>query len=160
MAYQNMRAKMTSVTVMLEDELQTIAMGQKIAAIIHAPFTLYLTGDLGAGKTTFSRGLIQSLGHTGAVKSPTYTIVEPYELNGIDVFHFDLYRLADPEELEFMGIRDYFTQQSLCIVEWPDQGFGLLPEADVHIHLKYVDQGREMTLVANSLQGEQLIKQL
>ena len=107
---------MTELTFQLNNEDETIAVGQKLARHIQAPLTLYLTGDLGAGKTTLSRGLIQGLGHKGAVKSPTYTLVEPYELDGVEVYHFDLYRLNDPEELEFMGIRDYFTDSSLCIV--------------------------------------------
>ncbi len=147
----------TELTFQLHNEDETIAVGQKLARHIQAPLTLYLTGDLGAGKTTLSRGLIQGLGHKGAVKSPTYTLVEPYELYGVEVYHFDLYRLNDPEELEFMGIRDYFTQSSLCIVEWPDKGEGLLPDADIHLHLKYFNQGREIHIRALTESGKTLL---
>ncbi|ASF15827.1 tRNA (adenosine(37)-N6)-threonylcarbamoyltransferase complex ATPase subunit type 1 TsaE [Shewanella xiamenensis] len=147
----------TELTFQLHNEDETIAVGQKLARHIQAPLTLYLTGDLGAGKTTLSRGLIQGLGHKGAVKSPTYTLVEPYELDGVEVYHFDLYRLNDPEELEFMGIRDYFTQSSLCIVEWPDKGEGLLPDADIHLHLKYFNQGREIHIRALTESGKTLL---
>ncbi|WP_133179559.1 tRNA (adenosine(37)-N6)-threonylcarbamoyltransferase complex ATPase subunit type 1 TsaE [Shewanella decolorationis] len=148
---------MTELTFQLNNEDETIAVGQKLARHIQAPLTLYLTGDLGAGKTTLSRGLIQGLGHKGAVKSPTYTLVEPYELDGVEVYHFDLYRLNDPEELEFMGIRDYFTDRSLCIVEWPDKGHGLLPDADIHLHLNYVNQGREIQIRALTESGKKLL---
>ena len=147
-------------TFSLLNEPATVELGRQIAEVITPPLTLFLSGELGAGKTTFSRGFIQELGHNGAVKSPTYTLVEPYELDIATVYHFDLYRVMDPEELEFMGIRDYFSDDSLCIVEWPDRGQGLLPQADININIHYVDKGREVVMEANTPKGEALIKQL
>ena len=144
----------------LANEAETVKIGTQLSEVIKPPLTLFLEGDLGAGKTTFSRGLIQSLGHQGAVKSPTYTLVEPYELDSLKVFHFDLYRLMDPEELEFMGIRDYFSDDSLCIVEWPERGQELLPQADIHIEIQYLETGRKLVMEARTENGEALLKQL
>ena len=151
----------------LDNEEQTAAIAQILAAALTNQgvnaqnICIYLNGDLGAGKTTFSRYLLQSLGHVGSVKSPTYTLVEPYVIDGRDVFHFDLYRLGDPQELEFMGIRDYFEHNSLCLIEWPNKGEGCLPPADIQIDLTLSPDHQNMRVMewtANSHVGQHIIK--
>jgi len=151
----------------LDNEEQTAAIAQILAAALTNQgvnaqnICIYLNGDLGAGKTTFSRYLLQSLGHVGSVKSPTYTLVEPYVIEGRDVFHFDLYRLGDPQELEFMGIRDYFEHNSLCLIEWPNKGEGCLPPADIQIDITLSSDHEDMRIMAwtaNSDIGQHIIK--
>ncbi len=152
---------MSEQSIFLADEAATIQLGQKLAKACKDGAMIYLHGDLGAGKTTLVRGIVQSMGHDGPVKSPTYTIVEPYELAGQDIYHFDLYRLGDPEELEYMGIRDYFLDSSsLCLVEWPQRGQGILPEADIDIYLEYRLPARQAKLQANSKKGERILQSI
>lgn len=139
------------VVFSLPDEQATLRVGAGLAAVCEAGAVVWLTGTLGAGKTTLSRGWLQALGHCGAVKSPTYTIVEPYTLACGTVYHFDLYRLNDPEELELMGIRDYFISAYLCLIEWPEKGDALLSRPDMSINLSHdASDGRTMTITVYS----------
>ncbi|ARU64696.1 tRNA (adenosine(37)-N6)-threonylcarbamoyltransferase complex ATPase subunit type 1 TsaE [Histophilus somni] len=149
----------------IPDEYTMCQFGKKLIHSIaqiksNKGITLYLQGDLGAGKTTLSRGMIQGIGHTGNVKSPTYTLVEEYHLGEKDIYHFDLYRLSDPEELEFMGIRDYFNERSICLIEWAEKGQGILPEPDLIVHINYFDDARSIELHSISEQGHLIIQQL
>nr|WP_211276931.1 tRNA (adenosine(37)-N6)-threonylcarbamoyltransferase complex ATPase subunit type 1 TsaE [Tamilnaduibacter salinus] len=152
-----------SRTIRIPDETATEQFGALLAQSarqLEFGVLIYLHGDLGMGKTTLARGLVQGLGHPGNVKSPTYTLVEPYDLLEPPVYHFDLYRLADPEELEFMGIRDYLNQQAISLVEWPERGAGLLPGADVAIELTPARPGRMLSVTSGTQTGQALVAAL
>lgn len=149
---------MSSQSLFLDDEAATVALGESLGRMLVGGGVVYLEGTLGAGKTTLTRGVLRAFGHQGAVKSPTYTLVEPYELAGQAIYHFDLYRLGEPEELEYMGIRDYFLEHSLCIVEWPERGQGYLPLADIRVQLTVQESGRLATLTAVSDRGKLLMQ--
>nr|WP_280639980.1 tRNA (adenosine(37)-N6)-threonylcarbamoyltransferase complex ATPase subunit type 1 TsaE [Pseudomonas sp. RGM2987] len=136
------------------DEPAMTELGARIARITAGHGLIFLEGDLGAGKTTLSRGIIRGLGHIGSVKSPTFTLVEPYEIGDIRAFHFDLYRLVDPEELEFLGIRDYFEDDALCLIEWPRKGAGFLPKPDLTITIGAHNGGRSLKLTPQGSRGE------
>ncbi|KZY32850.1 MULTISPECIES: tRNA (adenosine(37)-N6)-threonylcarbamoyltransferase complex ATPase subunit type 1 TsaE [unclassified Oleiphilus] len=150
-----------AIGLVLVDESATVALGRLLFSVIdehcfhQGVVSIFLHGDLGMGKTTLTRGILEGAGHFGKVKSPTYTIVEPYELQNVQVNHFDLYRLGDPEELEFMGVRDYFEvphdgqEKQLCVIEWPDKGQGFLPEADFEVDLSCTGRGRLCKITAD-----------
>ena len=128
----------------LSDEEATLTLGAEMAGVLEKPALVFLEGDLGAGKTTLSRGFLRGLGHEGGVKSPTYTLVEPYALDGVTVFHFDLYRLSDGAELAYLGLDDYFATPSILLVEWPERGEGLLPPATLTLRFDREGEGRRV----------------
>jgi len=138
----------------LADATCTEQLGQALAALDLAPALIYLSGELGAGKTTLSRGFIQARGHRGAVKSPTYTLIEPYELSGGPVFHLDLYRLNDAAELEFLGLGDLLARNGVCLIEWPERAGDDLPPADLSIHLAHRNGARRAHLSAHNPRAE------
>jgi tRNA threonylcarbamoyladenosine biosynthesis protein TsaE len=144
----------------LDDEAATETLGARLAQHLRDGLVIYLTGDLGAGKTTLVRGLLRHLGHTGAVKSPTYTLLEEYRLGGRSLYHFDLYRLHDPEELELIGIRDYADGRAIFLIEWPERGQGWLPQPDLVVKLEQEQQGRTASLRAASEAGGLLLAAL
>ncbi|PIE83685.1 MAG: tRNA (adenosine(37)-N6)-threonylcarbamoyltransferase complex ATPase subunit type 1 TsaE [Candidatus Contendobacter odensis] len=144
----------------LDAAAATEALGAQLATVLVPECIIFLSGDLGAGKTTLVRGLLRALGHEGAVKSPTYTLLESYQLADWQLFHWDLYRLADPEELEFLGLRDQLDSEAVLLIEWPDHGYGELPAADLRIELQYAGQGRHCRLEALSWKGKTLLARM
>ena len=136
------------------------ALGAALAAVCPAACVIYLEGDLGVGKTTLARGFLRGLGHAGPVRSPTYTLLEPYDLPGRRCYHLDLYRLADPGELEYLGIRDLLQGDAILLVEWPEKGGGELPAADLIIYIRYDHDGRRLELEPSGAGWEQLVSRL
>jgi len=141
----------------LANEDATIEAGRTFGALLGGGAVVFLEGCLGAGKTTFSRGILSAFGHSGVVKSPTYTLVEPYHFAGTSVFHFDLYRLGDPEELEYLGIRDYFDGQAVCVIEWPEKGRGYIPGPDLVVNLNPQQEGRKLDVESKTDRGEKVL---
>ncbi len=146
--------------ILLRGEPAQLAFGQRLAERFREGAVVYLEGDLGAGKTTLVRGLLRGLGYGGIVRSPTYTLLEPYEFGSLPLYHLDLYRLTDPEELEFLGLRDLLTDPSLWFIEWPQRGAGYLPEPDLRIVCSHVPEGRLLRLYSETPRGRTALVRL
>lgn len=159
-----MHAGDDSAALALPDEAATLAFGARLAGVLRPGLSIWLVGDLGAGKTTLARGLLRALHYKGRVKSPTFTLVELYAFSSFNLYHFDLYRFTDPEEWEEAGFRDYFNPQSVCLVEWPERAAGQLPEPDLIVRLEFppegAGQGRMVRLEASTEAGRACIGNL
>ncbi len=149
-----------SLSVELADEAATLALGAGLGRALQPGLSIWLVGDLGAGKTTLARGLLRGLDFLGRVKSPTYTLVELYPLSGFNLYHFDLYRIADPDEWEDAGFREYFNNASVCLVEWPEKARGQLPPPDVEVRLEFTDNGRLARVVGLTEGGKACVARL
>tara|TARA_Y100000588_G_C13937678_1_gene788638 strand:- start:328 stop:792 length:465 start_codon:yes stop_codon:yes gene_type:complete len=148
---------MATSTIEIDTAAEMEALGGAIADAATVALTVHLSGELGAGKTTLVRGYMRRLGYKGAVKSPTFTLVESYTLDNRVVHHFDLYRLEDPEELEFIGLDEYFEVGADCLVEWPDHGRSGLPDPDIEIYLGTCGVKRVAKLSADTEYGRRLL---
>ncbi|MDB5839171.1 MAG: tsaE [Herminiimonas sp.] len=149
---------------LLKDEAGTAALGAALARTLVPGLAIYLHGDLGSGKTALTRALLHAAGHEGHVKSPTYTLAEPYTValagGSVEIIHFDLYRMVSPDEFIEAGFREYFNEHTICIVEWPENGGAVLPAPDIRVFLSVHGQGRDVELQALSDQGSQCIDRL
>jgi tRNA threonylcarbamoyladenosine biosynthesis protein TsaE len=144
----------------LSDAAATLRLGEALAAGAAPGRVLFISGDLGAGKTTLVRGLLRGLGYAGRAKSPTYALVEPYSFSSLDLYHFDFYRFKDRSEWLNSGFREHFNPQSLCVVEWPEKAGDLLSPPDLHIKLEFDGEARAATLEARSPAGESWLSSL
>ncbi len=148
-------------SVLLSGEHETLALGQRLAKLLCPGDMLFLQGDLGAGKTTLARGILRGLGYTQSIKSPTYTIVEPYQENGVLLYHFDLYRINDPFELMDIGLTDYLSADAILLVEWPQKASVLLPEPTLVCELALSsDTTRHVVFKAHNSRGVSILSAL
>ena len=137
----------------LADEKDTETLGSGLAAVLSPGLQIWLEGNLGMGKTTLTRGVLRGLGHEGKVKSPTYTLIEPYVVSRLDLYHFDFYRFNSPDEYLDAGLDEYFAGEGVCMVEWPDKALPHLPSPDVEIRLEARENGRFVEISGNTEAG-------
>ena len=149
---------MPALTRFLPAESDTLAFGAALAAGLEPGRVVYLSGELGAGKTTLARGILRGLGHAGKVKSPSFALVEPYTFSRLYLYHFDFYRFTDPRELGDAGFREYFNPDSVCLVEWPENAAGMLPPADIRVALTVTGSGRQLEIDADTEAGRRCLK--
>jgi tRNA threonylcarbamoyladenosine biosynthesis protein TsaE len=150
----------SGLTRILPSEADTLALGAALAPCLRGGMVVYLSGELGAGKTTLARGILRALGHSGRVKSPSFALVEPYKLSKLYLYHFDFYRFSDPKELEEAGFREYFSQETVCLVEWPENARDLLPAADLTVTLAVAGTGRRVEVGAGTEGGRLCLRSL
>jgi tRNA threonylcarbamoyladenosine biosynthesis protein TsaE len=151
---------MVALKTTLPDEQATLALGAALGLSLEPGLVIYLRGELGAGKTTLARGLLRSLGHEGAVKSPTYTLVEVYEVSRLHLHHFDFYRFRDPREWTDAGFRESFNGRTVSLIEWPEKAAGQLPPADLEIVLELLENGRSAELASHTLAGQKCLARI
>jgi tRNA threonylcarbamoyladenosine biosynthesis protein TsaE len=145
----------------LPDEQATLALGAALGSQLEPGLVVHLRGDLGAGKTTLARGLIRSLGYVGRVKSPTFTLVEPYRFSSLSLYHFDFYRFDDPREWMDAGLGEHFDGASVCLVEWPEKAGPALPPPDLEIRLEHATgEGRLAWLEGRTEKGRRCLERL
>lgn len=149
-----------AITLHLSDEQATLDLGVRLADGLVPGMLIALHGPLGAGKTTLARGVLRGLGFEGRVKSPTYALVEVYKLSRLDLYHFDFYRFAGPEELIESGLQDAFNETNVCVVEWPERAGALLPPADVDVYLTIENEARSARLTAQTEYGIRCLQKL
>lgn len=151
---------MVALKTFLPDESATLALGAALARTLEPGLTFHLQGELGAGKTTLVRGVLRGLGHAGPVKSPTYTLVEVYEVSRLQLHHFDFYRFHDPREWIDAGFRETFNGRNVSLIEWPEKAGPMLPPADVRIELTSSNSGRNASLLSCSPRGRECLARL
>lgn len=149
-----------ALSLHLDDEQDTLALGAALAQTLMPGLKIWLLGNLGSGKTTLTRGALLALGHHGKVKSPTYTLIEPYVVSRLDLYHFDFYRLNSPEEYLDAGLDEYFSGTGVCIVEWPQHAAPYLATSDVRIQLDPAGTGRRASLLGTTERGRTCVSQL
>ena len=152
--------KSDTPSISLPDEAATAAFAARLAQVLRPGMVIGLRGNLGAGKTTIARSLLRALGYAGRVKSPTYTLLEQYEIGALHLCHFDLYRFRDKTEWNATGFHDEFNGRNICLIEWPENAEGLLPAADIELLLKMAPQGRTLELRANTTLGTECLDSL